>query len=55
MLERYEAVFYDIENGYFTVPCRGYFKHEAKSDSMLPTVEEAKEEYFSNAQFIGIK
>ena len=55
MFEKYEAVFHDIENGYFTVVCRGYFKQDKQPGCVLPTVEEAKEELSSNAMYIGLK
>ena len=54
-MERYEAVFYDVDNGYFTVVCRGFFKHEHRLGCVFPTVEEAKEECSSNATYIGLK
>lgn len=55
MDNRYEAVFYDSTNGYFTVVCRGYFKTDRRPGCLFPTVEEAKEELSSNAAFIGLK
>lgn len=54
IMERYEAVFECADNGKFTVVCRGYFKREKQIGCVFPTVEEAIEEYSSNARFIGL-
>ena len=53
-MERYEAVFECAGNGKFTVVCRGYFKGDKQIGCVFPTVEEAIEEYSSNARFIGL-
>ena len=53
-MERYEAVFECADNGKFTVVCHGYFKREKQIGCVFPTVEEAIEEYSSNACFIGL-
>lgn len=53
-MERYEAVFECADNGKFIVVCRGYFKRDKQDGCLFPTVEEAKEEYSSNATFIGL-
>lgn len=53
-MERFEAVFECAYNGKFTVVCYGFFKEEKRTGSIFPTVEEAIEEYSSNARFIGL-
>ena len=53
-MERYEAVFECADNGKFIVVCRGYFKRDKQIGCVFPTVEEAVEEYSSNARFIGL-
>ena len=53
-MERYAAIFECADNGKFTVICRGYYKKDKQNYSIFPTVEEAIEEYSSNALFIGL-
>lgn len=55
MSERYEAVFWDCNNGYFTVVCRGFFKRDHRPGCLFPTVEEVKEELSSVCTYIGLK
>ena len=54
-MERYIAVFECADNGRFKVVCCGYFKRDKQVGCVFPTVEEAKEEYSSNARFIGLE
>lgn len=51
----YNAVFYAEGHGYYKIVCRGYSKREHEPFCGYPTVEEAVEQYSSNADFIGIE
>jgi hypothetical protein len=51
----YNAVFYEEGHGYYKIVCRGYSKREHEPFCGYPTVEEAVEQYSSNADFIGIE
>ena len=53
-MKKYKAVFECADNEKFTVVCRGYFKRDKQIGCVFPTVEEAIEEYSSNAHFIGL-
>lgn len=54
-MKKYEAVFKSLDNGVFSVVCYGLYKNEKMNGCLFPTVEEAKKEYSSNAEYIGIK
>lgn len=51
----YNAVFCAEGHGYYKIVCRGYSKREHEPFCVYPTVEEAVEQYSSNADFIGIE
>ena len=52
-MQKYIAVF-RADGKLFTVICYGLYKSENLS-RIFPSVEEAKEEYSSNAEYIGLK
>lgn len=52
-MQKYIAVFRADEK-IFAVVCYGFYKSE-NSSHIFPSVEEAKEEYSSNAEYIGLK
>lgn len=54
-MQKYNAVFYSEDTGYIKIVCLGYSKREHQPFSVYPTVEEAKEQYSDNMEYIGIE